>query len=423
MGKIKLTQRSVETLKSKGASEFWWDTDLAGFGVRISAGGTKSFVVQYRMGGRGSRERRYTIGKDGEVWNATNAREEARRRLRAAAMGIDTVATERRRQQDDIDLEFGKYAERFLQDYGKRHWRARTFQSRAADLRRWVVPVLEGIGLPSIARRDIAAVFDGLPPKSPALPRNVFAVTRKLFVWAVQRGDIERSPCDGIKPPPPVASRDHVLDDYELMLVSAMSDHLNAPFEAFLTLLIITGQRREEVAGMTWDELYRGKREWVLPAARSKNHTAHSMPLGKLAIRTLDALAAGPSWPRKGYVFTTTGKTSISGFSKMKRRLDELVAQVDEDRRVRPWRLHDLRRTMATNLQRLGVRFEVTEALLNHVSGARSGIAGVYQRHDWRDEKREAVRLWEDRLAKMAEKFPKKFLKARASAKMLNEAI
>jgi integrase len=137
---------------------------------------------------------------------------------------------------------------------------------------------------------------------------------------------------------------------------------------------------------------------------RSKNGLAHDVPLSESAVAVLDRLAEGDGWPRKGIILTTTGKTPISGFGKVKDRLDAgmhaiLAAQPANPHEgaaeaIPAWRVHDLRRTVATGLQRLGVRFEVTEAVLNHVSGSRAGIAGVYQRHDWKAEKRDALDAW-----------------------------
>jgi integrase len=121
------------------------------------------------------------------------------------------------------------------------------------------------------------------------------------------------------------------------------------------------------------------------------------VPLSDAVVEELDGVA-GEKWPRKGLVFTTTGKTPVSGFARAKRRLDKQIADIaadeQEERELAPWRYHDLRRTFATGMQRLGVRFEVTEAILNHVGSARSGVAGVYQRHDWKDEKRAALEAW-----------------------------
>jgi integrase len=404
MGTIKLTKRSIETLVKSGKEQLWWDSELRGFGMKVTTKGTKIFVVQYRMGGRGAVTRRYTIGNL-EPWDVPTARAEAERLLRLVASGKDPQQIEKDRQRDEIDLAFPKYAERFLADYGARHWRPRTFQSRAADLRRWVVPALKTKSLPTITRRDIARVFDGLPVDFPALPRNVFAVTRKLFSWAQQRGDIARSPCEGMKSPRAVPSRERVLDDEELMLIAAMSFSLGEPFCSFVHMLLLTGQRRDEVASMTWDELDQESGEWRIPGRRTKNGKDHVIPLGELAIRSLNHVAQRDRWPRRGLVFSTTGTTPISGFSRMKKRLDGWVRRMADHRVISEWRLHDFRRTMATNLQRLGVRFEVTEALLNHVGSARSGVAGVYQRYDWHSEKRKAIKDWDERIQEMVERF------------------
>jgi hypothetical protein len=137
-----------------------------------------------------------------------------------------------------------------------------------------------------------------------------------------------------------------------------------------------------------------------LPGDRTKNGRTHVVSLSAAAVAIFDALAGGESWPKKGLVFTTTGSTSVSGYSRAKRRLDSAMADLATQSAeggpsvISPWRVHDIRRTMATGFQRLDVRFEVTEAVLNHVSGARGGVAGVYQRHEWADEKRHALDRW-----------------------------
>jgi integrase len=166
-------------------------------------------------------------------------------------------------------------------------------------------------------------------------------------------------------------------------------------FEAYFKLLILTAQRRDEVAGLDWSELNRAKREWWLPRHRTKNNKEQLVPLSDLALDILDGRAGGANWPNRGLVFTTTGTSPISGFSKVKARLDLLMDQeLCRDPGTSAWRAHDIRRTVATGLQRLDVRFEVTEAVLNHVSGSRSGIAGVYQRYHWAPEKHDALQRW-----------------------------
>jgi integrase len=223
----------------------------------------------------------------------------------------------------------------------------------------------------------------------------------------VNRGDLERSPLDGVEPPPPVAARDRVLSDEELALAWKCSSKLGGPFSGFFKMLILTAQRREEVAGIDWSELDRTGRIWTLPGYRTKNGKPQLLPLSEPTFQVLDNIAVGPTWPRQGLVFSTTGTTPISGFSKAKLKLDTLMREnLAAGADLTPWRAHDIRRTVATGLQRLGVRFEVTEAVLNHLSGAKSGIAGVYQRHDWATEKREALEAWGSHVRCLVESEP-----------------
>jgi len=174
---------------------------------------------------------------------------------------------------------------------------------------------------------------------------------------------------------------------------------MGSPFGIFFQLLILTGQRRSEVAGIAWPELNREEAIWVIPTERAKNKAAHIVPLSPAVIDQIDRLAGvagepNPKWPKVGLLLSTNGRTQISGISKAKRRLDAGIAKRKDGEALDHWRINDLRRTLATGLQRLGIRFEVTEAVLNHVSGAKSGVAGVYQQHDWKDEKRSALDAW-----------------------------
>lgn len=144
---------------------------------------------------------------------------------------------------------------------------------------------------------------------------------------------------------------------------------------------------------MAWEELDQAAMIWTIPSNRAKNGEPNLVPLNALAVEVLDEMAGSGTWPVRGHIFRTSSGRGFTGYHKCKQKLDELVAN-DGGEPMRPWRLHDLRRTLATGFQRLGVRFEVTEAILNHVGGARAGVAGIYQRHDWKLEKRAAMDVW-----------------------------
>lgn len=390
----KITKRSVDALQAGARDSFLWDDEVSGFGVKVTPAGRRVYVLQYRLGGRGAPVKRFTIGQHG-VFTPEQARAEARRLAAMVTQGVDPSGAKQERNRQAVDLAFPKYAERFLSLYVRDNWKA-SYRSAESALRLHVTPLLKSKPLPAIRRADLVAVLDGIPQSQPALRRLVFAVMRRLFRWAVSRGDILISPVDGMEAPAGAPSRDRVLADDELKAVWQASEGLGYPFGPFYRLLIVTAQRREEVAALAWEELDRDASLWTLPAARAKNGAVNLVHLSPLAMALLDDLAVlagceAGKWPARGLVFSTTGKTAISGYSKGKARLDAAVSELGQ---VEAWRVHDLRRTTATGMQRLGIRFEVVEAVLNHVSGSKSGVAGIYQRHDWRDEKRAALNAW-----------------------------
>lgn len=404
----KLTKTAVDAAVPGGGDSFLWDDEVRGFGLKVTPSGTKSYILQYRTGGRGSPTRRYSIGRHG-AFTPQAARVEAKRLAALVSEGKDPASDKKEARHVAVDLAFDNYATRFLDLYVKHEWKG-SYGFAESILRLHVTPVLKAKPLPSIKRSDVTRIFDGLPAKQIALRRNVYAVIRRLFRWAVGRGDLDRSPLEGFEAPSSPASRDRVLDDAELRLAWLAAPSLGYPFGPMYRLLIGTGQRREEVAGMDWSELDRGGASWRLPASRAKNNVASIIPLGNLMIAELDALAGKDKWPKKGLVLTTTGKAAVSGYSRAKSRLDRaMLALANEESGdgeraspILPWRVHDFRRTFATGMQKLGVRFEVTEAVLNHVSGSKAGVAGVYQRHDWKAEKRDALDAWAAHVERVA---------------------
>ena len=396
----RITKSFVDAAQPGAKDILFWDDRLSGFGCKITPKGAKVFIYQYRMGGRGSPARRYTIGRHGQL-TAEQARREAEVLALKVAQGSDPQRAKAETNRIAIDLAFNAYVDRFYEAYLIKAWQS-SHQDALSLLRRYAVPVLGNKALPDITRKDITAVLAAARDKV-ATPSLLFATLRRMMRWAVNQGDLDRSPIDGMDAPAKAPSRDRVLDDGEMLLVWKSTAELGYPFGPLIRLLILTGARREEVAALDWSELVYGAQIWVLPTSRSKNGVGARQPLSTLAVAELDAIAKrqgkSAGWPKSGLVFSTTGHTSVSGYSRAKARLDKAItglADSEDALPLPPWRLHDLRRTLATGLQRLGVRFEVTEAVLNHVSGSKSGVAGVYQRYDWAAEKAVAVQAWAD---------------------------
>lgn len=398
----KITKRTVDALQPSAKAALMWDDELRGFGLKVTPAGNKVFLIQYREGGRGSSTKRYTIGTYGSPWTPSGARAEAERLLVEARKGALVSRAERNRLVRD--LAFTPYSELFVKEYVKREWKA-SHADAEAIFRLHIRPIFKSKPLPDIRKSDVAALFDSIPREKAGLRRKTHAVLSRMFRWGVGRGDLDRSPMEGVEVPAAPGSRDRWLNDDELRLAWLAAGDLGYPFGPVYRLLIGTGQRREEVAGLDWKELHRSIAEWHIPAARAKNGHATTVHLTAAMKAELDKVAGAEKWPRKGFVFTTTGESAVSGYSRAKSRLDRAmmalaqkeakVAGDDPDQvSIDPWRAHDLRRTFATGMQRLGVRFEVTEAILNHVSGSKSGVAGVYQRHDWKHEKRDALDAW-----------------------------
>jgi len=228
------------------------------------------------------------------------------------------------------------------------------------------------------------------------------AYGRAAFAWAVKRAMVPGNPFAHLPVAKGVAKRQRVLSDSEIAEIWQASGKSSLPYSTIIRLLILTGQRRGEVAGMTWSEISEDMATWTLPGERTKNGAAHTVPLSPSArdlLRVALPEGANKRHPNGSLALPGALGTPFAGWSKAKRGLDRAITDACAHAAGKagtgrapfvPWSVHDLRRTVATDLQRLGVRLEVTEAVLNHVSGSRGGIAGVYQRHDWATEKRAA---------------------------------
>jgi integrase len=398
-----LTVAGIKALKPQAKPYEVKDDAIAGAWVEVRPSGAVSYVLHYRFA---EKSRKLTIGKfDVDEGGLSKAREAAREARNALGQGIDPAASKRAakaaraaiaRQAEAIpepapaapDLVETVAAE-FIERYAKTN--TRDWKETDRLLQRNVVPHWRGRRLSEISKADIHAVLDLMIDRGAAVGANrMFAQLRKMCGWAVSRGLIERSPCEGIIKPSSETKRDRVLDDHELAQVWRACEEIGFPFGPMMQLLILTGQRRGEVGGLAYSELDLSGALWTIPAARVKNKRQHNVPLSP---QSLALLRGVPRIVGSDFVFSTTGKTAASGFSNSKEHLDRVLLTLDPQP-LDPWTIHDLRRSVASGMARIGVALHVIERVLNHVSGSFSGIVGVYQRHSYQAEMRAALDAW-----------------------------
>ena len=423
MASLKLTKTSVEAIQPEAKDIYGWDTQLGRFGVRVTPSGSRIYLIQYRskaVAGQPLKTRRITIGQHGNPWTVDQARAEARQLLAQVDLARDPFAERdadraaRRAESDAAEQEaerlavrnrdsFKAVAERFIDLRAKRN---RSWAETERLLRHGPIAEWGDRHIGDIRRADVADLIDGIAKRSPAVARATFAAVRPLFSWCLERDLISTSPCEGLRAPPRPKSRERVLTDDEIRLAWQGSERLSGLFGPLVKLLILTGQRRAEVAGMTWSELDLSHRTWKLAGDRTKNGRAHEVDLSEQAIAVISTV------PKTGpFLFPARGEGAARGFSATKRQLNKRVREVgqaeideaadlglDDMPDAATWRLHDLRRTAATGMAALGFAPHVVERVLNHVSGSQGGLVGVYQRHEYRTERKAALIAWGNRV-------------------------
>jgi len=403
--KARITKRAVDDLRSRAKNEgrtlYLRDEELTGFGALCTKAGTCSYFVEYRLGGRGTAQKRMTIGKHG-VSTPDQARQRAKEELGKVARGDDVSQARKEKREKLTSLTFADAAKRYL-DLPGTTTEGYSRTKRARLLNSPDIKPIAGKPIALITRADVAAVIDAATVRSPSAALVLHSHLRTVFAWALSRSLIEVDPSAGVPAPAKPKARDRVLSDEELKALWRAASEMSWPWENIFKLLAITGQRREEVAAMRWHELDLDAGEWTIAKERCKNGRAHTVDLHPAAVALLDplgeAMAArvvrARAWANEPdeIVFTTTGRTAVSGFSNAKERLDARMQEILGGR-FRPWRTHDLRRTAASGMAALGFQPHVIERVLNHVSGAQGGLVSVYQRHEYREERKRAIMAW-----------------------------
>jgi integrase len=369
----KLTTKSIETIKPTTVRQEIPDTLLPGLYLVVQPSGARSFAVRYRHHGK---PRKHTLGSY-PILDLKTARELGTKVLRAAAEGRDP-AKERQKERATIVKDV---VAQFMAKHGQR-CRPRTLKEYERLLARFVLAPWGDRPIGSITRPEVRDVLDKIIANgTPILANRAHGVIGTLFGWAVEQEIIAASPTLGLKAPAVRKSRDRILSDDELRSVWRAAEQIGLPYGAVVKLLVLTGQRRGEIAGLTWSEIDLDKQLISLPRERVKNNRAHEIPLSPQAVAVIEAL------PRTGEHLFSLGRHPINGFARAKERFDRLCP-------VKDWVLHDLRRVAASGMAKLGVNLPVIEKVLNHVSGSFAGVAGIYQRHDFAGEKRAALEKW-----------------------------
>jgi integrase len=387
----KITKEAVDRLPPRSVL---WDTDVAGFGVRRQLGETRTYVVKFRHKGK---QRFMTLGHHGRHLTAEEARRWAKRALGAVADGRDP-AEELAARKAPSKGDFEETVAAFIRLYAKP--RNRTWEETEWIFEKYVTCAWRDRSAAEIKRRDVAALLDRIESENgPVMADRVLAAIRKLFNWIATRDDEFRTPIvKGMaRTKPKERARDRVLSDDEIRALWAATEAARPPpFGPLVRCLLLTAQRREEVAQMRRREIEGDT--WTIPADRYKTGRANVVPLSK---RSREIVDAQPAWRRGDFVFTTTGDAPFSGFSKAKRDVEAVMLK--ELRKRAPdielprWTLHDLRRTAKTLMARAGVRPDISERVLGHVI---PGVEGTYDRHSYAEEKREAL----EKLATMVDR-------------------
>jgi integrase len=424
---MKLTERKIEAEAAKPGQKdrLIFDDAQRGLAVRVTASGSRNYLCQYSLHGQ---KWRVPLGACSAL-SLASAREAAAAIMGDVAKGRnpaaerkDAATAERAKRTRDrltlrvlIDdwhrLHLAERRPRYAQEAVRAlHYAfADALDSAADDLDRAAVVR----ALDALTRRRARKATGADKPKGHAMTGRTAAYGRAAFAWAMKRGTVQSNPFADLPVAKSVAKRERVLSDDEIAEIWRAAGTAAAPYGAIVRLLILTGQRRGEVAGMHWGEIADDLATWTMPGERTKNGAPHMVPLSGPARDLLRSLLPEHEGDARRAIEDGRAKRSLAlpgmlgtpfaGWSKAKAALDKAIvdarAKATADARtspapLAPWSVHDLRRTVATGLQRLGVRLEVTEGVLNHISGSRGGIAGVYQRHDWAGEKRAALDAW-----------------------------
>ena len=393
--KLNDTSTAALTLPAAKSETFEWDDDMPGFGVRLRDGGSRTWVIQYRVG---RKQRRKTIGSV-KVMDAATARKAAKKDLASVELGGDPQAHKAEQRAKSADT-FDVFRTQFLARKKKR-LKPNSFQQVDTHLNKhWAI--FKGVSIHQITKRAVAARLGKIEEeRGPYAANRARTTLSSFFGWAIGEGIVDVNPVVGTNLRAAENKRARLLDDEELADIWNACD--DDDYGRIVRLLLLTATRRDEVGGMLKAELSLPARMWSIGQERTKNSQAHDVPLSDSAISILEQAMAQEGRESRLVVFGYGARAKgapdrgYSGWSAAKRDLDERINQARKAAGcgpIGPWVVHDLRRTAATRMADLGVLPHVIEAVLNHISGHKAGVAGVYNLASYAPEKRQALDRW-----------------------------
>lgn len=387
---VKLTATAVEKLLPPATNRVdVYDSDVPGLVLRVSSTGAKSWSFTYRIVGK---PRRLSLGGYPGV-SLKLARERARDARGAVQRGEDPVEDRKAAERDRRQNGFTGCARDFVKQYCKP--KLRTWKDIESAFERLVIPEWGEKPVKEIRRRDVVELLDRVAVKTPYQANHLRAFLSRFFKWCIEREIVEVSPVIGVSRTIKPQARSRILTDKELVALWKATERMGGAFGACTRFLMTTGVRREEGGALRWGELDGG---WAsLPASRMKGGRDFKVALSVMAKRIVEER---PRFEKCDYVFTTNGRSPISGWGKAKEKLSEYMA-MELGEPVADWRLHDLRRTLASGLAMLGFRGEVIKRVLGHAANTNDVTAVHYNWHNYDVEALEAAEAWSAYITKL----------------------
>jgi integrase len=413
MPTVKLTDAAVRRLTApKNARIDYFDAAFPGLALRVTGGNDRrpdrrTWTFFYRFGGK---QRRKTFEPGYPALSLAAARQQATEAQLQIKAGIDPAAAKlaAKEQAARTPDTMANVVEQFIRLDLERRKRAPQYISGTRRIfENHVLPRWKKRDIKSISRRDVIELLDAvMEDGTPIAANRTLAAIRALFNWALRRDMIESTPTALVERPGEEIRRERTLTAGEIKAVWSASAEVGYPFGQFFQLALVTGQRRDEVARMRWSDIDLDTKLWTLAAETTKANRTHVVPLAPLAIDILKAL---PRIAQSPCVFTSSGAAPISGFSKAKARLDQAILR-QRGEPIPPWTIHDLRRSAATEMGRLGVSRFAIGRVLNHADRT---VTGIYDRHSYLDQKRHALEVWAHYLVSLPQASPANVIKLR----------